>query len=63
MEFEFTPEKTYQESVQWAKNFAYKHHGDDIVTQLYCRISCLEGLLRTTMYYLANAEELTKGKK
>jgi hypothetical protein len=62
MEFEFTPEKTYQESVQWAKDFAFKHHGDDVVMMLYCRISCLEGLLRTTMYYLANAEEVA-GKK
>jgi hypothetical protein len=60
---ESTLRKTYEESVQWAKDFADKAFPDNTNARLLCRIECLEGLLQTTMYYLANAEELTKGKK
>ena len=60
---ESTLRKTCEESVQWAKEFAETAHPDNIYERLLCRIECLEGLLRETMYYLANAEELTKGKK
>jgi hypothetical protein len=58
-----TLRKTCEESVQWAKDFADTNYPDNTNAQLLCRIECLEGLLRKTMYYLANAEELTKGKK
>ena len=60
---ESTLRKTCEESVQWAKEFAETAYPDNIYEQLLCRIECLEGLLRETMYYLANAEEIAKGKK
>lgn len=49
--------KTYAESVQWARDFAETKCPYNIYEQLLLRIECLEGLLKTSMYYLANAEE------
>ena len=60
---ESTLRKTCDESIAWAKTFAEGACPNNIYEQLLCRINCLEGLLRETMYYLANAEEVSKGKK
>jgi hypothetical protein len=58
-----TLRKTCKESLEWAKEFSEKAHPENIYERLLCRIECLEGLLQQTMYYLANAEEVAKGKK